>query len=444
VKTTVETVSETRVKLTVAVEPAELKPSLDAAYKKIAQQVRVPGFRQGKVPPPIIDRQVGRAVVVEEAINDAIPRFYTDAVREHDVKVLGQPDVDVTAYNDGEDLVFTAEVDVRPHITLPAYDEITVTIDDAEPSDDEITEQVDALRERFATLTTVERPTQTGDYVSLDLSATVDGEDVPDANAKGLSYEVGSGTLVQGLDDALLGTTAGETKTFTTTLPAGELEGSDAEVTVVVNGVKTKDLPALDDDFAQLASEFDTLDELRADFRTRLARVRSRERAVQARDKVLEALLEKVEIPVPDEVVKSEVRFRRDTIGQQLQAAGLTLDTYLQSEGTDVETFETELYDGALSATKARLLLDAIADSEKLEINDQELSDQVVRHAQRSGVRPEQFQQYANELVQSGQLPALVGEVLREKALKVVVDAATVTDSSGQPVDVDSLEPASA
>jgi trigger factor len=215
-------------------------------------------------------------------------------------------------------------------------------------------------------------------------------------------------------------------------------------VTVVVNGVKTKDLPALDDDFAQLASEFDTLDELRGDFRTRLARVRSRERAVQARDKVLEALLEKVEIPVPDEVVKSEVQFRRDTVGQQLQAAGLTLDTYLESEGTDVETFETELYDGAVTATKARLLLDAIADAEKLEVNDQELSDQVVRHAQRSGVRPEQFQQYANELVQSGHLPALVGEVLREKALKVVVDAATVTDSSGQPVDVNSLESASA
>jgi trigger factor len=444
VKTTVETVSETRVKLTVAVEPAELKPSLDAAYKKIAQQVRVPGFRQGKVPPPIIDRQVGRAVVVEEAINDAIPRFYTDAVREHDVKVLGQPDVDVTQYNDGEDLVFTAEVDVRPQITLPAYAEIAVTIDDAEPSDDEVAEQVDALRERFATLTTVERPAETGDYVSLDLSASVDGEDVPDANAKGLSYEVGSGTLVDGLDDALVGTSAGETKTFTTTLPAGEHEGREAEVTVVVNGVKTKDLPALDDDFAQLASEFDTLDELRGDFRTRLARVRSRERAVQARDKVLEALLEKVEIPVPDEVVKSEVQFRRDTVGQQLQAAGLTLDTYLESEGTDVETFETELYDGAVTATKARLLLDAIADAEKLEVNDQELSDQVVRHAQRSGVRPEQFQQYANELVQSGHLPALVGEVLREKALKVVVDAATVTDSSGQPVDVNSLESASA
>jgi trigger factor len=440
VKTTVETVSETRVKLTVEVEPAELKPSLDAAYKAIAQQVRVPGFRPGKVPPPIIDRQVGRAVVVEQAIQDAVPQFYTDAVRENDIKVLGQPDVDVTQYNDGENLVFTAEVDVRPEITIPSYEDIAVTVDAAVPSDEDIDEQIDALRERFATLTTVERAAEVGDYVSIDLSATIDGEDVPDANAKGLSYEVGSGTLVQGLDDELTGAAAGETSTFTTELPAGENEGNEALVTVVVNGVKTKELPPLDDDFAQLASEFDTLDELRADMSERLGRVRVREQAVQARDKVLEAILEKVEIPVPDDVVKAEAQFRRDTANQQLQAAGLSLEAYLEAEGSDVEKFETELYDGAVTSMKARLLLDAVADAEKFEVNDQELSDQVVRHAQRSGVRPEQFQQYANQLVQGGHLPSLVGEVLREKALTVLVDAATITDTNGAPVDLKALE----
>ena len=441
-KTTVETVSETRVKLTVEVEPAELKPSLDAAYKAIAQQVRVPGFRQGKVPPPIIDRQVGRAVVVEQAIQDAVPQFYTDAVRENDIKVLGQPNVDVTQYKDGENLVFTAEVDVRPEIAIPAYDDVAVTIDAAEPSDADIDEQIDGLRERFATLTTVERAAEVGDYVSIDLSATIDGEDVPDANAKGLSYEVGSGTLVEGLDDELTGAAAGETSTFTTELPAGENEGNEAQVTVVVHGVKTKELPPLDDDFAQLASEFDTLDELRTDLRERLGRVRVREQAVQARDRVLEAILEKVEIPVPNEVVKAEAQFRRDTANQQLQAAGLTLEAYLEAEGSDVEKFETELYDGAVTSMKARLLLDAIADAEKFEVNDQELSDQVVRHAQRSGVRPEQFQQYANQLVEGGHLPSLVGEVLREKALTVLVDAATITDSTGAPVDLKAVEEA--
>ncbi|MDQ1701037.1 MAG: trigger factor [Frankiaceae bacterium] len=441
-KTTVETVSETRVKLTVEVEPAELKPSLDAAYKAIAQQVRVPGFRQGKVPPPIIDRQVGRAVVVEQAIQDAVPQFYTDAVRENDIKVLGQPDVDVTQYNDGDVLIFTAEVDVRPEIAIPPYDDIAVTVDSIEPSDEDLDEQLDALRERFATLTTVDRPAQAGDYASIDLSATVDGEDVPDANAKGLSYEIGSGTLVDGLDDELTGAAAGETSTFTTRLPAGLNEGSDAEVTVTVNSIKTKDLPPLDDSFAQLASEFDTLEELRNDVRERLSRVRVREQAVQARDKVLEAILAKVEIPVPDDVVKAEAQYRRDTAHQQLQAAGLTLESYLEAEGTDVEKFETELYDGAVVAMKARLLLDAIADNEKFEINDQELSDQVVRHAQRSGVRPDQFQQYANQLVQGGHLPALVGEVLREKALTVLVEAATITDSNGNTIDLDALEAA--
>ena len=443
-KTTVETVSETRVKLTVEVEPAELKPSLDAAYKAIAQQVRVPGFRPGKVPPPIIDRQVGRAVVVEQAIQDAVPQFYTDAVRENDIKVLGQPNVDVTQYNDGENLVFTAEVDVRPEITIPAYDDIAVTVDAAVPSDEDIDEQIEALRERFATLTTVERAAEVGDYVSIDLSATIDGEDVPDANAKGLSYEVGSGTLVEGLDDELTGAAAGETSTFTSELPAGDNEGKQAEVTVVVNGVKTKELPPLDDDFAQLASEFDTLAELRADMSERLGRVRVREQAVQARDKVLEAMLEKVEVPVPDDVVKAEAQFRRDTANQQLQAAGLSLEAYLEAEGSDVEKFETELYDGAVTSMKARLLLDAIADAEKFEVNDQELSDQVVRHAQRSGVRPEQFQQYANQLVQGGHLPSLVGEVLREKALTVLVDAATITDSNGDAVDLKALETAEA
>jgi trigger factor len=430
------------VKLTVEVEPAELKPSLDAAYKAIAQQVRVPGFRQGKVPPPIIDRQVGRAVVVEQAIQDAVPQFYTDAVRENDIKVLGQPDVDVTQYNDGDVLIFTAEVDVRPEIAIPPYDDIAVTVDSIEPSDEDLDEQLDALRERFATLTTVDRPAQAGDYASIDLSATVDGEDVPDANAKGLSYEIGSGTLVDGLDDELTGAAAGETSTFTTRLPAGLNEGSDAEVTVTVNSIKTKDLPPLDDSFAQLASEFDTLEELRNDVRERLSRVRVREQAVQARDKVLEAILAKVEIPVPDDVVKAEAQYRRDTAHQQLQAAGLTLESYLEAEGTDVEKFETELYDGAVVAMKARLLLDAIADNEKFDINDQELSDQVVRHAQRSGVRPEQFQQYANQLVQGGHLPALVGEVLREKALTVLVEAATITDSNGNTIDLDALEAA--
>ena len=435
-KTTVEPVSQTRVKLTVEVEPAELKPSLDAAYKKIAQQVRVPGFRQGKVPPPIIDRQVGRAVVVEEALQEAVPRFYTDAVRENDVKVLGQPEVDVTEYNDGSNLVFTAEVDVRPQITLPAFEDIAVTVDAAEASEADVDEQIDALRERFATLTTVERAAETGDYVSIDLSATIDGEEVPDASAKGLSYEIGSGNLVEGLDDALIGASAGETKTFTTALPAGEEAGADAEVTVVINSVKSKELPALDDDFAQLASEFDTLEELKADTRERLGRVRVRQQAGDARDKVLEALLEQVEIPLPEEVVKSEVQYRRQSAEQQLSQAGLTLQGYLDSEGSDVETFETELYEGASNAVKVQLLLDTIAETEKIDISDQELSDQVVRHAQRSGVRPDQFQQYANELVQSGHLPALVSEVLRNKALEIVVSAATVTDTNGETLDV--------
>jgi trigger factor len=433
VKTTVETVSETRVKLTVEVEPAELKPSLDAAYKAIAQQVRVPGFRPGKVPPPIIDRQVGRAVVVEQAIQDAVPQFYTDAVRENDIKVLGQPDVDVTQYNDGENLVFTAEVDVRPEITIPSYEDIAVTVDAAVPSDEDIDEQIDALRERFATLTTVERAAEVGDYVSIDLSATIDGEDVPDANAKGLSYEVGSGTLVQGLDDELTGAAAGETSTFTTELPAGENEGNEALVTVVVNGVKTKELPPLDDDFAQLASEFDTVAELTDDLRTRLGRVRVMEQGAQARDHLLEHLIDTVEFPLPESAVTSEVDYRQHDIVHSLGHDDSLFERYLESQGKTREEFDAEMRESAEKSVRAQFILDAIADRTEVQIGDSELTEYLVRQAASYQMPPQEF---ANQVIQAGNLPMLVADIRRNKALAGVLETAVVTDASGNTVDL--------
>ena len=259
-KSTVENLSPTRVRLAVEVPFEELGPSLDAAYQKIGASIRVPGFRPGKAPARIIDQRVGRAAVLEEAVNNALPRIYGEAIRENEIKALGQPDVDVTNLDDGVSLSFTAEVDVRPEITLPELSGIEVTVDDAEVTDADIDEQLDALRDRFGTLTGVDRTVAAGDYVSIDLEAEVDGEQIEGGSAKGLSYEVGSGDLIDGLDDAITGKSAGESTTFFTTIAQGEKVGSQSQVTVTVNSVKEKELPAADDDFAQLASEFDTIE----------------------------------------------------------------------------------------------------------------------------------------------------------------------------------------
>ncbi|HEY0487694.1 MAG TPA: trigger factor [Mycobacteriales bacterium] len=435
-KSTVETLSPTRVKLSVEVPFDELKPSLDKAYRSIAQQVSIPGFRKGKVPPRLIDQRVGRAAVLEEAINDAIPQQYSAAVREHEVKVLGQPDVNVTELADNEKVSFTAEVDVRPEFTLPDYKSLAVTVDDVEVPDSEVDEQVGRLRERFAVLKGVERAVGDGDYVSLDLAATVDGEEVEGGTATGLSYEVGSGQLLDGIDEAIIGLESGGATTFTTALVGGEHAGRDAEVAVTVRSVKEKELPELDDEFAQTASEFDTLEELREDVRTRLAQVKGVEQGMQARDKVLEALLGAVEVPLPETIVTSEVEFRKHDISHQLEHAGLSLDQYLESEGKTAEEFDAELADAARNAVKSQLVLDAVADAEEVGVGNEELTSEVVRRAQDAQLQPQEF---ADRIVQSGQLPLLIADVRRGKALALVLEAAAIADASGRTVDLEAL-----
>ena len=435
-KSTVETLSPTRVRLAVEVPFDELKPSLDKAYASIAKQVRVPGFRPGKAPQRIIDQRVGRAAVLDEAVQDAVPRAYSDAVRENDVRVLGQPQIELTKLEDGDLIAFTAEVDVRPEVTLPAYDGIAVAVDDAEVTDEQIEEQVSGLRDRFAVLKAADRPVADGDYVSIDLRATVDGEEVPGGSTTGLSYEVGGGSLMSGLDEALVGMSAGEERQFTTELVGGELAGRTADVSVTVRSVKEKELPELDDEFAQTASEFDTLADLRADVRERLTRVRALEQGAQARDKVLEALLAATEVPLPESVVQGEVEWRQHDIGHQLEGAGLDLDAYLSAEGRTREDFEAEVQTNSETAVKTQLVLDAVADAEQLGVSDAELTEHVIGQAARYGMSPQDF---AQQLTQGGNLPALVADVRRSKALATVLERATVTDASGRPVDLSAL-----
>ncbi len=435
-KSDLETLNPTRVKLTVEVSFEDLKPSLDAAYKKIGRQVTIPGFRKGKVPPRVIDQRFGRGVVLEEAVNEALPVFYGEAVEQNDVKPLGQPEVDVTELEDGQHLRFTAEVDVRPEFDLPDYDGLDVTVEDAEVTNAELDEQVAGLRERFATLRGVDRPAADGDFVSIDLAATVDGRQVDDLTAKGMSYQVGSKSLLDGLDAAVTGLAAGGSTEFPTELVGGDLAGQQAQVTVTVQSVKERDLPELDDDFAQTASEFDTLDELRADLSGRLDKMKKLEQGVQARDRALEALLAKVDIPLPENVVRSELESRNHTLTHQLEAAGMSRADFLAAEGQSEEDFDADLEKRTREALTTQFVLDKVVEKEQLSVNEQELTEHIVRTASRYGMGPDQF---AQQVVQGGQVPVLVSEVVRGKALALVLQRAKVVDESGRQVDLEEL-----
>ncbi|HLV74218.1 MAG TPA: trigger factor [Vulgatibacteraceae bacterium] len=436
-KTDVEELTPTRVKLTVEVPFDELKPNLDKAYKEISQQVRIKGFRPGKVPAPLIDKYVGRGAVLQEAVNDALPELYGRAVEQSEIFVLGQPDVEVTELDDGKQFAFTAEVDIRPKFEVPDYDGLEVVVDDAEVTEEQVEETLGNLRERFASLTNADRPAEEGDFVTVDLVAKIDGEEVEDASTSGYSYEVGSKSAIEGLDDALVGMSAGDEKTFTGTLAGGERAGEEAEITVTVQSVKVKNLPDLDDEFAQLASEFDTIEELRDDVRVRLGRQVKMQQLSQARDKALEALIEKIDIPLPDRVVEEEISRRNQQLEQQLQMAGMTKEQYLSDEEKTEEEFDAEVADAARLAVKGGFVLDQLAVQEELNVENEELSEYVVSQAMQMGVQPQQLADY---LTQNNQLPAIVSEVLRNKALNLVVEHATVKDESGNVIDVDAVQ----
>jgi trigger factor len=436
VKSSVETLGPTQVKITVEVPFEDLRPAIDAAYRKIGSQVKVQGFRPGKVPRPILDQRVGRGYVLEEALNDALPQLYSEAVQETEIRAVGRPEVEIGEFSDGEPLVFSATVDVRPEVTLPDYEALPVTVDDAEVADDIVVGQLRALQDRFATLVVVDRAAEDGDYGSLDISATVDGEQVEGSEAAGLSYQVGSDSLLPGLDAVLVGMSTGESRSFDSELQWGELAGRTAAVHVTVQAVKVKQVPDLDDEFAKTASEFDTLDELKDDLRERLQRVQRLQQGLQARDRALEVLVERVDVPLPEAMISAEVDWRHQRVEEDVRSAGMTLDQYLEAQGQSHDDFHEELRKGAEQAVKAQLVLDAIADKEEIGVSDADLSDQVVRQAQRSGADPNQLAQH---IVQSGQLGALVADVRRGKALALVTQNAKISDTAGRPIDLDAL-----
>ncbi|HEU5331656.1 MAG TPA: trigger factor [Actinocrinis sp.] len=436
-KSAVETLDPTRVRLTVEVPFAELKPSLDTAYKKIADQVTVPGFRKGKVPPRVIDQRIGRGAVLEEAINEALPTLYSQAVQENRLEVVGRPEVEVTEFADGDQLKFTAEVDVRPEFELPEYRGVEVEVDDVQVSDADVEEQVETLRKRFGTLAGVERAVEAGDFVTIDLVATIDGETLEDGTANGVSYEVGSNNMVDGLDEAILGKNAGESAEFSSKLVGGSHAGEEAAIKVDVTAVKARELPELDDDFAQLASEFDTLEELRDDIRARLTRARTFEQGAQARDKVLETVLGEIDFPLPAKAVETEIAWRNEQLDQQIAAAGLTREGFLRLQDQDADAFAADQEKQVREGMKAQFVLDRLADKEELSVNQAELTQHVIQRASSSGLTPDQF---AKSVADSGQISALVGEVRRGKALQLILENAQIKDASGNAVDLAQLD----
>lgn len=418
-KSTVENLDPARIKLTVEVPYEELEPSLDAAYKEIGSQVQIPGFRRGHVPPRVIDQRVGRASVIQEAVNNKLPDFYRDALTESGRVPMGQPDIEVTELVNvtgpqGGQLAFTAEVTVRPEFELPELGGIDVTVDAVEITDADVDTELDNLRARFGSLKSVKRAAKTGDFVTIDLKAVIDGEEVD--SVSGVSYEIGKGNMLEGLDDALVGLKADKAATFTTKLAGGEHAGEEAEVTVTATAVKERELPEVDDEFAQMASEFDTVDELREDLRAQAAERKTGDQAIAARDALLEQLRDAVSFDVPESVVEDEIK-------QHLQAEG-------KPEG---DPHADEIRDDVTSGVRDQILLDVLAESLDVSVTQDELLEFLMQTAQQYGMEPAQFMQGAQ---QAGQIPAFVSEIARNKSLAMALRQVTVKDSNGDVVDL--------
>jgi trigger factor len=432
----VEKLGPSRAKLTVEIPWNDLKPHLDKAYREIAAQVTIPGFRKGKVPPMVIDQRFGRGAVLQEAINAALPSAYEAAVSEAGIIPLGDPEVDVTKLEDGEAVEFTAELDIRPDFDVPDAAGVSVTVEALEDTDAEVERRIELLRGRFATTTEVERAAGEGDVVTINLVGTRDGEPLQDATAEGITYQIGSGGMLDGLDEAVTGLSAGESATFSSTLVGGDLEGEPADIEVTVTKVSEQELPEVDDEFAQLVSEFDTVLEMKADLTSSVAEMARLEQAAKGRDKVLEALVDQIELELPEKLLSSEIEARKAQINEQLNRAGLTLDRYLEQadeEAKTAEEFWAELETSTERGLKAQLLLDKVADDVQVSIDQADLSELLVRKAAQAGTTPEQEAQHMMEHNHAG---AWMQEIRRNKALASIVAAATVTDTDGNPVDV--------
>ena len=420
-KTAVEKLNPTLAKIEVEVPFAEFKPYLDRTYKNLAGQISVPGFRKGKLPKQLIEQRAGFDYIVEASLNDALNDYYAQALGENELSPLAQPELDVQSQPSTEnreaDVKLTITVTVRPEIELPNYEGLEVEVDEVEVTAEDEVQALDALRERFGTLKTVERPAADKDFVTIDIAAEIDGEQVDAAND--LSYQIGSGTMLDGIDEALTGLSAGEDATFETKLSGGEHAGEQAVIKVKLSAVKERELPAADDEFAQLASEFDTIEELKEDIKKQVAEAKVAEQGTQARDKVLAKLVELVEIPVPEKVIEDQLEQHFNNPNAEA--------------GHDTEEHRAEVRENTETAFKNEMVLDAVADKEEVTVDQAEMINYIITMSSQYGMDPNQF---AQMLDGSGQAGALVGEVRRSKALAAVLKTAVVKDTKGNVVDL--------
>jgi len=421
VKTAVEKLNPTLAKIEVEVPFAEFKPYLDRTYKNLSGQISVPGFRKGKLPKQLIEQRAGFDYIVEASLNDALNDYYAQALGENELSPLAQPELDVQSQPSTEnreaDVKLTITVTVRPEIELPNYEGLEVEVDEVEVTAEDEVQALDALRERFGTLKTVERPAADKDFVTIDIAAEIDGEQVDAAND--LSYQIGSGTMLDGIDEALTGLSAGEDATFETKLSGGEHAGEQATIKVKLSAVKERELPAADDEFAQLASEFDTIEELKEDIKKQVAEAKVAEQGTQARDKVLAKLVELVEIPVPEKVIEDQLEQHFNNPNAEA--------------GHDTEEHRAEVRENTETAFKNEMVLDAVADKEEVTVDQAEMINYIITMSSQYGMDPNQF---AQMLDGSGQAGALVGEVRRSKALAAVLKTAVVKDTKGNVVDL--------
>lgn len=431
-KSTVEQLSPTRVRINVEVPFAELEPDFQRAYKELAKQVRLPGFRPGKAPAKLLEARIGREAMLDQIVNDALPSRYGQAVAESDVQPLGRPNIEVTKKEYGQDLQFTAEVDIRPKISPPDLSALTVSVDPIEIGEDDVDAELQSLHTRFGTLTAVDRPVAVGDVVSIDLSATVDGEDIPNAAAEGLSHEVGSGRLIAGLDDAVVGLSADESRVFTAKLAAGEHAGQEAQVTVTVRSVKERELPEPDDEFAQLASEFDSIDELRASLSDQVRQAKRAQQAEQIRNATIDALLEQVDVPLPESYVQAQFDSVLHSALSGLNHDEARFNELLVEQGSSRAAFDAEARTASEKDVKRQLLLDALADELQVQVGQDDLTERLVTTSRQYGIEPQQLFGYLQE---RNQLPTMFADVRRELAIRAAVEAATVTDSDGNTID---------
>lgn len=431
-KSTVEQLSPTRVRINVEVPFTELEADFQRAYKELAKQVRLPGFRPGKAPIRLLEARFGREAMLDQVVNEALPTRYGQALAESEIQPLGRPEIEVTKKEYGQDLAFTAEVDIRPKIALPDLGELTVSVDPIEVSDDDVDAELESLRARFGTLTGVDRPVETGDFISIDLSATVDGVDVPGAAAEGLSHEVGSGRLIAGLDDAVVGLSVDESRVFTAKLATGDHAGEDAQVTVTVKTIKVRELPEPDDEFAQLASEFDTIDELRDNLREQVRQAKHTQQAEQIRNATIDALLEQVDVPLPESYVQAQFDSVIHSALSGLNHDEARFNELLVEQGSSRTAFDAEARTASEKDVKRQLLLDALADDLEVQVGQDDLTERLLTTSRQYGIEPQQLFAYLQE---NNQLPSMFADVRRELAIRAVAGAATITDTDGNTID---------